>query len=93
MHFRAFLRRNEDFPENFSIGLVFLPGDGSGELTLLRCNGPHGTTNESFDPDHPHVDYHVHRAGAALLEAGLRPEKHSSPCPISPPWKSRYSIS
>lgn len=52
LHFRAFLRRNEDFPENFSIGLVFLPGDVSGELPLLRCNGPHGTTNESLDPDH-----------------------------------------
>lgn len=75
LEFRAFMRRNEDFPENFSIGLAFLPKDGTGELMLLRCNGPHGAFNESFDPSHPHWDFHVHRASAAMMEAGLRPEK------------------
>jgi hypothetical protein len=39
LEFRAFLRRSEDLPENFSIGLVFLPKDGTGEVPLLRCNG------------------------------------------------------
>ena len=29
----------------------------------------------SFDPGHPHYDYHVHRASAEMIEAGLRPEK------------------
>ena len=48
------MRRSEDLPENFSVGLVFLPGDGTGEVTLLRCNGPHGAYNDSFDPAHPH---------------------------------------
>jgi hypothetical protein len=73
--FRAFLRRNEDFPESFSIGIVYLPRDGTSEVTLLRCNGPHGEYNESFDPSHPHYDFHVHRANAEMIESGQRPEK------------------
>ena len=55
LEFRVFMRRNEDLPENFSIGLAFLAKDGSGEVVLLRCNGPHGGYNDSFDPDHPHL--------------------------------------
>ncbi len=69
------MRRSEDLPENFSIGLVFLPMDGSGELMLLRCNGPHGEYNDNFDPAHPHWDFHVHRGSAEMIDAGLRPEK------------------
>ena len=49
--------------------------DGTGEVLLLRCNGPHGGYNDSFDPDHPHWDFHVHRASAEMIEAGFRPEK------------------
>jgi hypothetical protein len=73
--FRVFLRRSEDFPENFSIGLAFLAKDGTGEVVLLRCNGPHGGYNEVFDPEHPHWEFHVHRATAPMIEAGFRPEK------------------
>ena len=76
--FRAFMRRSEDFPENFSIGLAFLPKDGTGELVLLRCNGPHGDFNDAIDPAHPHFDFHVHRASAAMIEAGLRAEKSAT---------------
>ncbi len=75
LEFRVFMRRNEDLPENFSIGLAYLPKDGTGEVILLRCNGPHGGFNDSFDPGHSHWDYHVHRASAKMIEAGLRPEK------------------
>lgn len=76
--FRVFLRRSADLPENFSIGLVYLPTDGTGEVTLLRCNGPHGSYSDSFDPEHPHWDCHVHRATAQMIEAGLRPEKEAA---------------
>ena len=69
------MRRSEDLLENFSIGLAFLAKDRSGEVVLLRCNGPHGGYNDSFDADHPHWDYHVHRASAEMIEAGLRPER------------------
>ena len=74
MEFRVFMWRSEDLPENFSIGLAFLAKDGSGEVVLLRCNGPHGGYNGSFDPGHPHYDYHVHRASVEMIEAGMRPE-------------------
>lgn len=40
--FTVFFRRSEDFPENFSVVLSHDAKDGSGETTLLRCNGPHG---------------------------------------------------
>lgn len=76
--FRVLLRRSVDLPEDFSIGLVFLPKDGTGEVVLLRCNGPHGGYNDSFDPEHPHWDCHVHRATAQMMEAGLRPEKKAA---------------
>jgi hypothetical protein len=75
LEFRVFLRRSEDLPENFSIGLAFVPRDGTGEIVLLRCNGPHGSYNDSFDQDHPHWDFHVHRASADMMGAGFRPEK------------------
>ncbi len=76
--FRVFMRRSVDFPENFSIGLIYLPNDTRGELTLLRCNGQHGDFNGSFDPEHPHYDYHVHRADERAIDAGLKPEKYAA---------------
>jgi len=33
---------SEDLPENFSVGLAFLPKDGTGEVLMLQCHGPHG---------------------------------------------------
>jgi hypothetical protein len=73
--FRVFMRQNLAFPENFSIGLVYLCDDGS-EVTLLRCNGPHGPVVD--DPlatgPNSHVCFHIHQAQAAIIEAGLRPE-------------------
>ena len=40
--FSVFMRINEDFPENFSIGLEYHPQEERGSICLLRCNGPHG---------------------------------------------------
>lgn len=75
--FRVFMRVHSEFSENFSIGLVHLPKDGSGELVLLRCNGPHGEYNANFDPQHPHAEFHVHRATEQAILAGFRPEKRA----------------
>jgi hypothetical protein len=75
--FYVFMRQTEDFPENFSVGLRYDPRDGSGDIILIRCNGPHGPYNESADQTHPHWDFHVHRATQAAIEAGLRAEKHA----------------
>lgn len=73
--FGMFMRQSEDFPENFSIGLTYSPQDGRNPVTLLRCNGKHGTFNGSFDPTHPHWDYHIHRADETAIEAGLAAER------------------
>ena len=75
--FQVFIRRSDDFPENFSIGLTYDPKDGRGEITLIRCNGQHGVFGGTFDPNHPHWGYHIHRATEASIVAGLRPENHA----------------
>jgi hypothetical protein len=76
--FRVFMRVHDEFNENFSIGLVYLPKDGSGELVLLRCNGPHGEFNRIFDPSSLHTEFHVHRATEQAIRAGLRAEQFAS---------------
>ncbi len=73
-----FIRRNEDFPENFSIGLRYKPRDGRSAIILLRCNGPHGPFNGGFNPSHEHFHYHIHRASPEAIEAGEAPEKYAS---------------
>ncbi|MDR3764237.1 MAG: hypothetical protein P4M01_09105 [Acidobacteriota bacterium] len=78
--FSMFLRQNEDFPENFSIGLKYHPNDGRSEIILLRCNGKHGMFNKTGVPDHPHFDFHVHRATEVALAAGLRAESRAEKC-------------
>jgi hypothetical protein len=66
--FRVFMRQSDDFPENFSIGLVYLPGEEPGEFILLRCNGQHGGTKV-----HPHhANFHTHRMKAEDLAAGIK---------------------
>ena len=76
--FHVFIRINDDFPENFSVGLRYSPGDDRGEITLLRCNGKHGDFNRSFRPDHPHSYFHVHRATQEAIDRGIRPESIAS---------------
>jgi len=68
--FVCFVRVNEKFQENFSVGLDYLPKDEPGSVMLLRCNGPHGPTKV---PSH-HTISHIHRASANTINKGLRPE-------------------
>lgn len=75
--FTVFLRQSLSFPENFSIGLRYSPKDGRDTITLLRCNGKHGDFNKSFDPEHPHCDFHIHKASEKAVDAGLAPEKYA----------------
>ena len=74
LEFSVFMRINEDFSENFSIGLDYSSQDERGTLCLLRFNGPHG----GFMPDPPatesHFRYHIHRAKSENIDAGLRAE-------------------
>lgn len=74
--FRAYMRINETFHENFSIGLEYIGAEPGGGFHLIRCNGPHeGTaTTGPSSPSH-HAGYHVHRARADNLEQGFRAER------------------
>ena len=58
--FRVFLRQSDEFPENFSIGLLYVPGEEPGSFQLIRCNGQHG--GERVHPHH--AVYHIHRSKA-----------------------------
>lgn len=74
--FSCFMRKNEDFPENFSIGLIYNPTDEKGTICLVRCNGPHGEYNATLSQS-PHFKHHIHMAKAENLEKGIKPEKYS----------------
>jgi len=77
LEFSVFMRINDDFPENFSIGLEFRPQDEPGSICLLRCNGPHGEFVGG--PQSPHFLPHIHRARPENIEAGLRAERGGEP--------------
>lgn len=68
--FRVFIRQNIMFPENFTVGLDFIPRDERGSVCLLRCNGPHGP--HLLWPHHVH--YHVHKAHEENLKEGRKAE-------------------
>lgn len=80
LEFYVFMRINEKFPENFSIGLVVRPKDEPGDICLLRCNGPHGEfTDNPLEPIelHPHFCTHIHKAREQNMRDGLLPERHA----------------
>lgn len=76
--FRLFVRVNEYFPENFSVGLLFLPRGIPEEpvdpVPLVRCNGPNGPS--AFDH---HILPHIHRATEENIRAGMKPGRHIQP--------------
>jgi hypothetical protein len=76
--FSMFMRKNEDLPENFSVGLRYNGNDGRPEITLLRCNGKHGTFTGAGDAIHPHWDFHIHQATEAAQDAGFTAEKYAT---------------
>jgi hypothetical protein len=77
--FSVFIRVNEKFPENFSIGLEYHPKDGRGSIILLRCNGPHGDFETPSGTPVPHTQYHIHKAKEKNLVAGDKPERGGEP--------------
>lgn len=62
--FRIFIRRSILLPEDFSIGLIWMPTGHTG-IILLRYNGRHGL-NRSVE--HQRVP-HIHRLMAADIQA------------------------
>jgi len=65
--FRVFMRQSDDFIENFSIGLMYVPGEEPGSFQLFRCNGQHG--GERVHPHH--AVFHIHRGMAEDINAGI----------------------
>lgn len=70
--FTVFLRKNRDFPENFSVGLCYWPRETGKLIPLIRCNGPHGDFARTRSSA-PHFRYHIHRIDAELLNSGKEP--------------------
>ena len=73
--FSVFIRQNESFPENFSIGLDYHPKDGRGSIILLRCNGQHGHFEDCFGNISFHNCFHIHRAREENISSGVRSER------------------
>ncbi len=73
--FKVFIRRNTEFIENFSIGLLYSPDEPTlATITLVRYNGPHGETGR--DPDGHYAKPHIHRITVSELESGsVRPQE------------------
>ena len=70
VRFEVYQRQNESDENDFSCGIAYIPPGGR-RLTLGRYNGPshiHGSIN--YRP-------HIHRATAAAIAAGRKPESEA----------------
>jgi len=72
--FHVFMRINETFNENFSIGLVYHPINDKG-IMLFRCNGPHN--HEERQNSNHHNSYHYHIETEDNILEDLNPMYHS----------------
>ncbi|MCF7792493.1 MAG: hypothetical protein K9N09_01035 [Candidatus Cloacimonetes bacterium] len=72
--FYAFMRINEEFSENFSIGLIFHPFSEK-SIMLFRCNGPHNH-KERPNSEH-HNNYHYHYEIEENILEDTNPMNHS----------------
>ena len=67
--YAIFVRQNQHFIENYSIGLRYQTGDPTvGSITSVRYNGPHGEI--SIQPDGHYAKAHIHRLTEYELAAG-----------------------
>jgi len=73
--FSVFIRQHAEFEEDFSIGLVYHPRDGSKKIILIRCNGPHNSSSNLVEYD-LHFDYHIHIAKDFNINEGKKDEKY-----------------
>lgn len=76
-NFSLFIRKNVKFEENFSIGLVYHPKDGSEKITIFRCNGPHGIHVNDFMEGKYHDSYHIHIAKDFNINAGKKSDLYA----------------
>jgi len=57
--FIVFIRQSEDIPDDFSIGLVYCSNTGK-NITLYRCNGPHGDFVDNNQMENHYFGFHEH---------------------------------
>jgi len=74
--YSVFLRKHNEFQENFSIGLRFFPFD-SPSFQLVRFNGNHGEQLKDILNPNPHRDYHIHQMTNEDLDNGLDEPKNA----------------
>jgi len=73
MKFKVFIRQNQTFIENFSIGLCCEIPELPSFLTTIRYNGPHGSTERNERDHHPYP--HIHLITEEQIQSGsLRPQ-------------------
>jgi hypothetical protein len=82
--FDVFIRQSLEFPEDFSVGLIYRMPDGK-RLTLVRYNGQHDQANDPLDLAKPHFQYHIHTATAENLN---NEQHHKHPAEITPHYAS-----
>lgn len=75
--FSAFMRKNQAFAEDFSIGLRYCPKEGQ-SFNLFRCNGPHGQHIDLQVEPENHYTYHIHQALADTVNEGNLSERHAT---------------
>ena len=74
--FTVFIRQNNEFIENYSIGLRFQTNDRLlGTITLIRYNGPHG--EYSLPQDGHFASPHIHRITARDIASGTAQPQES----------------
>ena len=66
IRFDVFIRQNQTFIENFSIGLSCKIPDLSSSVQLIRYNGPH----DSRDNIEHHLKPHIHRITQEEIQSG-----------------------
>ena len=68
LRFEVFIRQNQEFIENFSIGLQCQMPSLKNHVTLVRYNGPHGQIKRSKADHHP--EPHIHYITQEEIESG-----------------------
>ena len=67
--FEVFIRQNDKFIENFSIGLRYQTGDSNlRTITFTRYNGPHGESSRNSEGHY--AKPHTHRITASEIASG-----------------------
>ena len=78
--FRVVLRQTVQDRDDFSVVLLHLPAERSGEFTLTRYNGNHGQHSNPLEGGQKFTGMHIHRATERYqLRKGAKAEHYAEP--------------